>query len=138
MQRWFRLSTLIIAFVLSICTVLAQKPLVQVTGRIGANEVQIFLQDNVYQINGTYTVAGTLIIEPGTEVVFLDNSRIIDSVGGRIIADSRLTAAYNGTSPTSIAYLKRKKIARRKSFGRSSTHRASERLYRKLLHQKLF
>jgi len=105
MQRWFRLSTLIIAFALCISTGFAQKPRVQVAGRIAPNEVRIFLQDSVYQISGTYTVAGTLIIEPGTEVIFFDNGRLIDSVGGRIIADSRLSAAYNGTSPTSIGLL---------------------------------
>ena len=105
MQRWFRLSTLIIAFALCVSTGFAQKPRVQVAGRIAPNEVRIFLQDSVYQISGTYTVAGTLIIEPGTEVIFFDNGRLIDSVGGRIIADSRLSAAYNGTSPTSIGLL---------------------------------
>jgi len=76
-----------------------------VAGRIAPNEVRIFLQDSVYQVNGTYTIAGILIIEPGIEIVFLDNGRMIDSVGGRIIADSRLSAAYNGTPPSSIGLL---------------------------------
>lgn len=105
MQRWFRLGTLLIALTLAVSVGFAQKPRVQVAGRIAPNEVRIFLQDSVYQVNGTYTIAGTLIIEPGTEVVFLDNGRMIDSVGGRIIADSRLSAAYNGTPPSSIGLL---------------------------------
>ncbi|MBI3259726.1 MAG: T9SS type A sorting domain-containing protein [Ignavibacteriae bacterium] len=104
MQRWFRLSTLLIALALAV-TVGYAGPRVQVAGRIAPNEVRIFLQDSTYQINGTYTVAGTLIIEPGTEVIFFDNGRLIDSVGGRIIADSRMSAAYNGTTPSSIGLL---------------------------------
>lgn len=105
MQRWFRLSTLLIALALTVSVGFAQKPRVQVAGRIAPNEVRIFLQDSVYQVNGTYTIAGTLIIEPGTEVVFLDNGRMIDSVGGRIIADSRLSAVYNSITPSSIGLL---------------------------------
>ena len=79
MQRWFRLSALVLACILSASISFAQKPLVQVSGRLGPNEVRIFLQDAIYQINGTYMIAGTLIIEPGTKVLFLENERIIDT-----------------------------------------------------------
>lgn len=105
MQRWFRLSALLLAVLLTVSTGYAQKPRVQVSGRIASNEVRIFLQDSIYQISGTYMIAGTLLIEPGTEIVFLDNGRIIDSVGGRIVADGRMSATYNGTSPSSLGLL---------------------------------
>lgn len=105
MQRWFRLSALLLACILSASMSFAQKPRAQVSDRVGPNEVRIFLQDSIYQISGTYMIAGTLIIEPGTEVVFLDNGRIIDSVGGRIIADGRMAATYNGTNPASLGLL---------------------------------
>lgn len=105
MQRWFRLSALLLVCLMAASIGYAQKPRVQVSGRIASNEVRIFLQDSIYQISGTYMIAGTLLIEPGTEVVFLDNGRIIDSVGGRIVADGRMTATYNGTSPASLGLL---------------------------------
>ena len=106
MQRWFRLGAVAALLFLTTMVGKAQPPRIQVSGRVGPNDVMIFQQRNVYQINGTLTIAGTLIIEPGTEVVFLDNGRIIDSVGGRIIADGRLAASYNNTQPSSIGLLR--------------------------------
>ena len=99
MRRLLRLGTLLLAFMLMAGASYASAPIVQVSGRIAANDVRVFLKDSIYQINGTYMIAGTLLIEPGTEVVFLDNGRIIDSVGGRIIADGFMSATYNGTAP---------------------------------------
>ena len=99
MRRLLRLGTMLFALLLMAGTSYAQKPLVQVSGRIAPNDVRIFLKDSIYQINGTYMIAGTLLIEPGTEVVFLDNGRMIDSVGGRIIADGFMSATYNTTAP---------------------------------------
>lgn len=106
MQRWFRLGAVAALLFLTTMVGKAQPPRIQVSGRVGPNDVMIFQQRNVYQINGTLTIAGTLIIEPGTEIVFLDNGRIIDSVGGRIIADGRMVASYNNTTPSSIGLLR--------------------------------
>lgn len=99
MRRLLRLGTMLFALLLMAGTSYAQKPLVQVSGRIAPNDVRIFLKDSIYQINGTLMIAGTLLIEPGAEVVFLDNGRMIDSVGGRIIADGFMSATYNTTAP---------------------------------------
>ena len=99
MRRLLRLGTMLFALLLMAGTSYAQKPRVQVSGRIAPNDVRIFLKDSIYQINGTLMIAGTLLIEPGTEVVFLDNGRMIDSVGGRIIADGFMSATYNSTAP---------------------------------------
>ena len=43
--------------------------------------------DTIYRISGYYNVSGRLIIQPGAEVHFLTDSRILDSTGGRIIAN---------------------------------------------------
>ena len=43
--------------------------------------------DTIYQISGNYNVSGTLIIQEAAEVRFLPNSRIMDSSGGKIIAN---------------------------------------------------
>jgi hypothetical protein len=99
MRRLLRLGTMLFALLLMAGTSYAQKPRVQVSGRIAPNDVRIFLKDSIYQINGTLMIAGTLLIEPGTEVVFLDNGRMIDSVGGRIIADGNMSATYNPVAP---------------------------------------
>jgi len=99
MRRLLRLGTMLFALLLMAGTSYAQKPRVQVSGRIAPNDVRIFLKDSIYQINGTLMIAGTLLIEPGTEVVFLDNGRMIDSVGGRIIADGDMSATYNPVAP---------------------------------------
>jgi predicted outer membrane repeat protein len=96
MRRLFRLSlfvALLGAMALSVSN--AQKPQATVSGRVGQDEVRIFVKDSVYIIDRQYTIAGTLIIEPGTEVHFYPNGRIIDSVGGRIIADGMANAWYN-------------------------------------------
>ncbi|GAB5464916.1 MAG: hypothetical protein Kapaf2KO_03520 [Candidatus Kapaibacteriales bacterium] len=66
-----------------------------VSGRVAPGDVRIFTKDNTYYIQKSYTVGGTLIIEPGTNVIFNPNGRLIDSVGGRIIADGGAVATYN-------------------------------------------
>jgi len=43
--------------------------------------------DTLYYISGNYDVSGTLRIDEGAEVDFLPNSRILDSAGGKIIAN---------------------------------------------------
>ena len=43
--------------------------------------------DTIYRISGYYNVSGRLVIQPGAEVHFLPDSRILDSTGGKIIAN---------------------------------------------------
>jgi hypothetical protein len=95
MQRWTRTLKLLAAIVFGSAAVWAQLPVKEISGRVAPNEVRIFLKDTLYRISGTYMIAGTLIIEPGTTVEFLPNGRIIDSVGGRIIADGYVSATYD-------------------------------------------
>lgn len=96
MQRLFRLALwLTLAF--SAYEGYGQR-LVEVSGRVAPGEVRVFLRDSLYRVNGTYTIGGTLIIEPGTTVEFTDNGRMIDSTGGRIIADGRMSVTYNNVN----------------------------------------
>ncbi len=71
---------------------------VQVSGRLPQGALRVFSRDTLYQIVGQYTISGMLVIEPGTTVEFLPNGRMIDSVGGRIIADGELQATWNGNT----------------------------------------
>jgi len=69
--------------------------IVQVSGYLNAGQERILHSrvpnnsalDTIYQVLGSYNVAGTLRIQEGAEVQFLPNSRIIDSTGGKIIAN---------------------------------------------------
>ncbi len=95
MLRFIRLSLLVAFFALLITSVgFAQKPQVYVSGKLARHDVRIFQKDSAYVFNNEYVVAGTLIIEPGTEIYFYPNSRLLDSVGGRIIADGSASANY--------------------------------------------
>jgi len=99
MQRWFRLGSLLLALTTVISTALAQTPdYVEVRGSLPPGGVRVFVRDTIYRISGTYTIGGTLVIEPGTRVEFLPNGRLIDSTGGRIIADGRASATYNAAA----------------------------------------
>lgn len=94
MQRWFRLSSLLLALTAALSVVQAQD-YVEVRGSLSPGVVRVFVRDTIYRISGTYTIGGTLVIEPGTRVEFLPNGRLVDSTGGRIIADGRASATYN-------------------------------------------
>ena len=96
MHRLLRLSFLMVLFgILVFCQVSAQeKPQVKVSGRVAPDDVRVFVKDSVYIINRDYVIGGTLLIEPGTTVLFYANGRLIDSVGGRIIADGFAKATY--------------------------------------------
>lgn len=105
MQRLLKTLLLSAAFVLVGQSVLAQTlPIVQVSGRVSQTGLRVFTKDTLYQIAGDYHVAGILLIEPGTTVEFLPNGRLIDSVGGRIIADGDLQATWNRSTPDLTAY----------------------------------
>ncbi|MDW8224840.1 MAG: hypothetical protein RMK93_02265, partial [Bacteroidota bacterium] len=95
MGQWLRLCGILVGLFATVSSSLAQMPVIEVSGRLGPGEVRIFLKDTLYRISGTYMIAGTLIIEPGAIVEFLPNGRLIDSVGGRIIADGYVSATYD-------------------------------------------
>lgn len=96
MQRLFRLS-LVVALLCVIGTIAsyAQLPQTYVSGRVAPGHVRVFTKDSVYIINNEFVVGGTLIVEPGTTVYFYEAGRLIDSTGGRIIADGYAYTNYN-------------------------------------------
>lgn len=107
MQRLIRLCVLLaFAFILSSSSGFAQNQ-VQLSGRIAPGEVRVLTKDSTYLVNREYVIGGTLIIEPGTIIYFHPMGRIIDSTGGRIIADGFAEAEYNanphGYDPLGIA-----------------------------------
>lgn len=106
MRRFLKALLLLVMSAVVGETALAQvKPIVQVAGRLGQQELRVFTKDKLYQIAGDYHVSGVLIIEPGTTVEFLPDGRLIDSVGGKIIADGELDAIWdrNTSAVTSFA-----------------------------------
>ncbi len=96
MRRLFRMSFLSV-MLLTIGLISARgqsRPEAPVSGRIASDEVRIFSKDTIYKVEYQLVVAGTLIIEPGTTLKFAPNGRIIDSTGGRLIADAYANASY--------------------------------------------
>ncbi len=69
--------------------------LIPISGYLPAGQTKVFpprtpqnsATDTIFEISGDYHVAGTLIVQEGAEVWFLPNSRIIDTAGGKIIAN---------------------------------------------------
>ncbi|MBX3043493.1 MAG: T9SS type A sorting domain-containing protein [Candidatus Kapabacteria bacterium] len=94
MQRLIRLSILVVLFGMFTMAEGFAQPAVYVSGSIAPGKVRIFAKDSLYIVNKDYVVGGTLIIEPGTTVHFHPQGRIIDSTGGRIIADGFAKATY--------------------------------------------
>ncbi len=43
--------------------------------------------DTIYRISGNYSISGKLIVQEGAEVHIIQGGRIVDSVGGKIIAN---------------------------------------------------
>lgn len=114
MQRLLKALLLLVAFVLIGEAAYSQaRPIVQVSGRLPQGTLRVFVKDTLYQVAGSYVVSGQLLIEPGTTVEFLPNGRLIDSVGGKIIADGNLEAIWDrntaalpvGTGYCDLAYL---------------------------------
>jgi predicted outer membrane repeat protein len=105
MQRLLRLSLFLVLLGIITFNTYAQ-PQVYVSGRVAPGDIRVFFKDTVYIINRDFVIGGTLIIEPGTTVRFYPNGRLIDSVGGRIIADGFASATYTanpgGLNPTAI------------------------------------
>lgn len=94
MKRLFRFSILLIMLGVLTATESYSQPQAFVSGRLAPGDVRIFVKDSAYVIDRDYIIGGTLIIEPGTTVYFYPNGRIIDSTGGRIIADGFSSATY--------------------------------------------
>ncbi|MCX6153818.1 MAG: YCF48-related protein [Candidatus Kapabacteria bacterium] len=104
MQRLFRLSLMaVLLAIVAGSAAFAALPNVSLSGRVAPNEVRVLLKDSTYTVNKEFVIGGTLIIEPGTTVYFSPNSKIIDSVGGRIIADGNAAMTYSRTSPDNVA-----------------------------------
>ena len=82
-------------------------PIATISGRLAQNQIRVLTRDTLYQVAGHYQVAGFLIIEPGTTVEFLPNSRLIDSVGGKIIADGEVEAIWNRNTFNLLSYPER-------------------------------
>ena len=104
MQRFIRLSLLMILVGLFGTVLLKAAPQAYVSGTIAAEDVRVFLKDSTYIIDNDLNVLGTVIVEPGTEVQFYPNSRIIIEAGGRFIADGSASASYeegNSQNPLS-------------------------------------
>lgn len=101
MQRWFRLSSLLLVLTAAFSVVHAQD-YVEVRGSLPPGQVRVFVRDTIYRISGSFTIGGTLVIEPGTRVEFLPNGRMIDSTGGRILADGRASATYNANAVNAL------------------------------------
>lgn len=98
MQRLFRLSLFAVMLAFVATSAALALPQVQVSGRVAPEDVRVFVKDSTYIINNDYDILGTLIIEPGTEILFYPNGRLIINTGGRIIADGKSVADYD-TSP---------------------------------------
>ncbi len=94
MKRLFRSCIFMAVLTLLSTSVMLGQPRVQVSGKLAPGDVRVFVKDTIYEINKSYVVAGALIIEPGTTVMFMPSGRLIDSVGGRIIADGFAEATY--------------------------------------------
>ncbi len=94
MQRFIRLSLLMVLIGLFSTGAMMAKPQAYVSGTLNSDEVRVFLKDSTYIIDRDYMVSGTLIVEPGTEVLFYPNGRIVVREGGRFIADGQAHATY--------------------------------------------
>ena len=105
MRRSLTALIVLLGFMASSSQVSAQKFKV-VSGYLPAGTTQYFFPrvpqnsaaDTIYYIAGDYHVAGKLLIAEGAEVWFNSDSRIIDSAGGKIIANGYATI------PDSVSY----------------------------------
>ena len=106
MHRLLRLSFLMVLLgIIAFSEASAQlKPQVFISGRVAPDDVRVLVKDSAYVVDKEYVIGGTLLIEPGTEIYFYPQGSLIDSVGGRIIADGFAQAEYvaNPTVPAAM------------------------------------
>ena len=104
MKRYIRLCLLTVItlgiFTFSSVSSHAQNVL---QGILPADSVRVLLKGSTYTVYLEYLVEGTLIIEPGAEVQFNDNSRIVVAAGGRLIADGFASLGRKLPRPTGLA-----------------------------------
>jgi hypothetical protein len=94
MQRFLIALLLCLGLVSASSQVQAQF-LKEVSGYLPAGREMVFHSrvpgntqlDTIYRISGSFNISGRLVIQEGAEVQFLPNSRILDSTGGKIIAN---------------------------------------------------
>jgi len=103
MQRLLKALLLMAVFAVVGQVAVAQYVL-PVSGRLPQGALRVFTKDTIYRVVGHYVVSGTLLIEPGTTVEFTANGRLVDSVGGKIIADGELEAIWNGDQNSVTSY----------------------------------
>ncbi len=84
--------------------------IVDISGYLLPSQTRIFYArtpnntqtDTIYRISGYYNISGTLIIQPGAEVHFLPDSRILDSTGGSIIANGFDRSSVNPVTGAAV------------------------------------
>ena len=96
MHRLFRLSFMALLIGMLAYVAGSAQTSIELSGGVAAGQVRLLTKDPgvQYHVAGKFVVAGTLIIEPGVEIYFFPNSYLIDSCGGRIIADGSANAQY--------------------------------------------
>jgi len=94
MQRFLVALFLILGALGVVQTANAQQ-IVEISGYLTAGNTRVLssrtpgnaLTDTIYRISGRLSVSGTLRIMEGAEIHFLPDSRIVDSTGGKIVAN---------------------------------------------------
>jgi predicted outer membrane repeat protein len=94
MQRFLTAFLLSLVF-LGVAQEAKSQYIVEVSGYLTPGQTRVFhyrtpnnsQTDTIYRISGNYSISGTLIVQAGAEVHFLPGGRIVDSVGGSIIAN---------------------------------------------------
>lgn len=103
MQRFIRLSLLMVLMGMFGAAGLQAKPQAVVSGPLASGDVRVLVKDSTYIIDRDYMISGTVIVEPGTEVLFYPNSRVVVKEGGRFIADGQAHATYEPGSLNPLA-----------------------------------
>ncbi len=99
MRRFLMALVVLLGFAASSVRVEAQGNIKRVSGYIPPGVTQYFYPrvpnnsalDTIYQISGDLHVGGKLLIAEGAEVWFLSDSRIVDSTGGKVVANGYAT-----------------------------------------------
>ncbi len=94
MQR-FLVALFLILGVLGVVQTSSAQQIVEISGYLTPGQTRILysrtpgnaLTDTIYRISGRLSVSGTLRIMEGAELHFLPDGRIVDSVGGKIVAN---------------------------------------------------